>query len=349
MLVLSVLVFSRFPKADRPGSSSPPATRSGCRPSPCGVTAASQPLEELSEERKAGVKAFDDFIGEHWGTGRVFQFMTSAPSDPAVVDLLSRHERNAATPAAAQAVWRRAFTDSRPFLSSISAPTLVLAHSNDPLTPIEMPRATAKAIAAARLVELDSSDHGTWDNTKAPDLDIIEEFLTGSRHTSVPDRVLATVLYTDIVKSTERASAIGDRRWRDLLDQHDSAVRQELARFGGREVNTTGDGFLTAFDGPARAISCALAIQERAKVLGIDVRAGLHTGECEIRGDDLAGIAVHVGARVAFLADAGEVLVSRTVHDLVIGSDIEFQDRGEHELRGIPGSWQLFAVTGLKQ
>jgi class 3 adenylate cyclase len=174
----------------------------------------------------------------------------------------------------------------------------------------------------------------------------IEEFLTGTRAATETDRVLTTVLFTDIVDSTTRAASLGDRRWRELLDSHDAGVRRELARARGREIKTTGDGFVAAFDGPARAIRCALAISAGARQLGLDVRAGLHTGECEVRGDDLAGIAVHIGARVAEAASPTEVLVSGTVKDLVAGSGLRFVDRGTHSLHGVPGEWRLFAVEG---
>ena len=177
------------------------------------------------------------------------------------------------------------------------------------------------------------------------DLDEIEEFLTGARHTAVTDRVLATVLFTDVVGSTERAAQLGDRAWRALLDAHDGVVRRQLERFRGREVNTVGDGFVATFDGPGRAIQCACAIRDGVKALDIEVRAGLHTGEIELRGDDVAGIAVHLAQRVSALAAPGEVLVSRTVADLVVGSGIEFADRGEHELRGVPGTWHLYSVV----
>jgi class 3 adenylate cyclase len=176
------------------------------------------------------------------------------------------------------------------------------------------------------------------------DLDEIEEFLTGARHSRETDRVLATVLFTDIVGSTKRAAQLGDRDWRELLDAHDRVVRRQLERFRGREVNTAGDGFLATFDGPGRAIVCACAIRDAVRALGIEVRAGLHTGEVEVRGNDIAGMAVHIGARVAAIAEAGEVLVSGAVPPLVTGSGIQFAERGEHELKGVPERWHLFAV-----
>jgi class 3 adenylate cyclase len=176
-------------------------------------------------------------------------------------------------------------------------------------------------------------------------VDEVEEFLTGHRPVHEPDRVLATVLFTDIVGSTEKATEVGDRRWRELLDQHHSLVRRQLERFHGREVDTAGDGFLATFDGPARAIRCADSLRVGVRALGLEIRAGLHTGECEAVADGVRGIAVHTGARVAALASAGEVLVSSTVKDLVAGSGIEFEDRGTHELKGVPGEWRLYAVS----
>ena len=189
-------------------------------------------------------------------------------------------------------------------------------------------------------------DDNWWWASDASDsiLDEIEEFLTGMRSGANVDRALATVLFTDIVASTERSSELGDRRWRDLLDRHDAAVRRQLARFRGREIKATGDGFLATFDGPARAVECACAIRDAAHQLGVEVRAGVHTGEIELRGDDIGGIAVHIAARVAALAHNGTVWASRTVPDLVVGSGLEFDDRGEHELKGVPGKWRLYEV-----
>ncbi len=177
-------------------------------------------------------------------------------------------------------------------------------------------------------------------------MDLVEQFLTGTRGDHEIDRMLATVLFTDIVGSTERASTLGDHAWRDLLDRHDTVDTGEIGRFSGREIKSLGDGFLAAFDGPGRALRCARAVTEGAHQIGIEVRCGLHTGECEVRDNDLAGIAVHIGARIGGLAQPGEVLVSTTVKDLVIGSGIEFSNRGEHDLKGVPGTWKLFAVRG---
>jgi class 3 adenylate cyclase len=238
--------------------------------------------------------------------------------------------------------------DVRSALTAINAPTLVVHRTHDNAVPVECGRYLADEIPGARLLELP----GTWhlngsEGGEADALDAVEEFLTGRRHDPpvAIDRVLKTVVFTDIVGSTERAASMGDRRWRQLLDSHDTALRRELGRYRGEEVGTTGDGFLAAFDGPGRAIHCAQAMAQAARGVGLEVRAGLHTGECELRGDNLAGIAVHIGARVSALAGPGEVLVTSTVRDLVAGSGIEFEDRGRHELKGVPGAWQLLAVT----
>jgi class 3 adenylate cyclase len=237
------------------------------------------------------------------------------------------------------------FGDVRPLLPAIQAPTLVLYRRGDQFAGKPHAAYLSEHIPGAKLVELPGEDNLIFVGDADADLDEIEEFLTGARHAPATDRVLATVLFTDIVGSTERAGELGDRKWRDLLDAHDRAVRRQLERFRGREVNTAGDGFLATFDGPGRAIECACAIRDAVRALGIEVRVGLHTGEIEIRGDDVAGMAVHIGARVSALAGAGEALVSSTVKDLVVGSRVEFEDRGEHELKGVPGMWKLFSVV----
>jgi class 3 adenylate cyclase len=226
-------------------------------------------------------------------------------------------------------------------------PTLVIHRVGDPIVPVGAGRYLAEHIPGARLLELPGECHVS---ARAPGAEevagAVEEFFTGTRRDYEVDRVLATILFTDIAGSTERASELGDRRWRELLDAHDRSVRREIARFQGREIKTTGDGFLSAFDGPARAIRCARAVTSSASQLGLRIRSGLHTGECEVRGADLAGLAVHIGSRVAALAHPGEVLVSGTVKDLVVGAGIEFDDHGEHELKGVPGTWKLFGVRG---
>lgn len=221
---------------------------------------------------------------------------------------------------------------------------MVLQRTDEMWVNVNYGRYTAAKIPGATLIELAGTDHYPWEQNSDAVVGEIEEFLTGARTERDPDRVLATVMFTDIVKSTEHASALGDQAWRDVLDAHDEMVRRQLARFGGREVKATGDGFLATFDGPARGIRCALAIRDGAHRLAIPVRAGLHTGELELRGDDVGGIAVHIGDRVASSAESDEVLVSSTVKDLVAGSGIEFADRGECQLKGVPGTWQLFRV-----
>ena len=210
---------------------------------------------------------------------------------------------------------------------------------------VEAARALADGIPDARYVELPGNDHIPWFGDTDALIDEIEEFLTGSRHVSEPDRALATVLFTDIAGSTERAATLGDRRWRELLERHQVLVREQLDAYGGREVKTMGDGFLATFEGPAKGIRCACSIAERSSDEGVEVRAGVHTGECELIGEDVGGMAVHIGARVSALASAGEVLVSSTVKDLVVGSGIDFVDRGSHELKGVPGPWRLLAVV----
>jgi class 3 adenylate cyclase/pimeloyl-ACP methyl ester carboxylesterase len=233
--------------------------------------------------------------------------------------------------------------DVRTILPTISAPTLVI-HARGDVVPVELGRDLAERIPGARLVELPGDDHiffaGEWE----PVVSEIAAFLTGERHETETARVLKTVLFTDIVGSTKRAAELGDARWRELLEHHDRVVRDELARFGGRPLKSLGDGFLAAFDGPTQAIRCTLAIAEELRQAGLEIRAGIHTGECEAMGDDLGGLAVHIGARIGAAAQPAEVLVSGAVCDLVVGSGVEFADRGVHELKGVPGSWRLYSV-----
>lgn len=229
-------------------------------------------------------------------------------------------------------------------LPSIQAPTLVVHRRGNRHVRVEHGRYLAEHIPGAVYRELDGEDHVFCAGNTDALVDEIEEFLTGVRPALATDRVLATVLFTDIVGSSDKAAEVGDRAWRKLLDAHDAVVRTQLERFRGREIKTTGDGFLATFDGPARAIRCAVELSTGLRSLGLEIRAGLHTGEVEVRHDDIGGIAVHTGARVAALASTGEVLVSSTVKDLVAGSGIEFADRGEHELKGVPGSWKLYSV-----
>ena len=295
------------------------------------------------------VGPFIDGLGDVWGSGLgIRSFVRHIPEDPETNALIARYERAATTPSMVKEIIRRNVEiDVRGALPAVSAPTLVLHRAGDRIAPTECGRFMADRISGAKFVELPGNWHVNGSAGGEDDaLDVVEEFLTGQRHEPAPaiDRVLKTVVFTDIVASTERAVAIGDRRWRDLLDAHDAAIRRELGRFRGQEVNMTGDGFLAAFDGPGRAIQCAQAMANAARNIGLEVRAGLHTGECELRGDNLAGIAVHIGARVSALAEPGEVLVTSTVRDLVAGSGIEFADRGRHELKGVPGEWQVLAV-----
>ena len=253
--------------------------------------------------------------------------------------------RAAASPGAAAAVMRmNGEIDVRHVLPVVRVPTLILHRTGDRVTSIDQARVMAQHIAGAKLVELPGIDHIPTVGDADVIVDEIEEFLTGVRHGPEPDRVLATVLFTDIVGATEKAASLGDRRWRDLLQGHHGLVRRELGRFRGHEIDTAGDGFLATFDGPARAIRCACAVSDGVRALGIEVRAGLHTGEVEMLGDKVSGLAVHIGARVAATAAPGEVLVSSTVKDLVAGSGLRFQDRGSHGLKGVPGEWHLFAV-----
>jgi class 3 adenylate cyclase len=235
--------------------------------------------------------------------------------------------------------------DTRAILPAIRVPTLILHRSGDIAAPVAHARYLAEHIPGARYVELPGVDHIPSVGDQDAILGEIEEFLTGVRHEREPERVLATVLFTDIVGSTERAAELGDRRWRDLLARHDELVRRQVERHRGRVVKNIGDGVLATFDGPARAIDAARTVRDAVRELGIEVRAGLHTGECEAIGDDVGGVAVHIGARVSAQAATGEVLVSSTVKDLVFGSGLEFEDRGEVELKGVPGTWRLYAVA----
>ena len=301
----------------------------------------------------ASAERFDAALDSYFDTDRldadaVGQFARVAPSkatDAAFRDWWDRAGRRGASPATA----RRQFAmlrdlDMRSTLPMIAAPTLVLQREGNEFVVLGHGRYIAEHIPGAKYVELPGADHIPWLGSLDPLVDEVEEFLTGSRAFSEPDRLLATVLFSDIVDSTAQASAAGDRAWHDRLDTHDAMVRRQLARFGGREVKTTGDGFLATFDSPARSIQCGSAIRDGARQLGIDVRVGLHAGEIETHGDDIRGVTVNIAARVATLAGRGEVLVSRTVSDLVAGSGIAFSDRGEHDLKGVPGSWRLFAV-----
>jgi class 3 adenylate cyclase len=289
-------------------------------------------------------EAFAQFLGyveQAWGTGgRLPFFAPTRVDDPAFQSWWGRFERLGASPAAATALMRM---NSQIDISDI-VPTIRVHRTEDVTINVEGGRFLAEHIPGARYIE-PGKDHIPFVGPNAGEIaDAIQEFLTGSRAPVEIDRVLATVLFTDIVGSTEKAAALGDSRWRKLLDDHHATIRRNLSRFRGREIKTTGDGVLATFDGPARGVRCACAIAEEIQPLGIDIRAGLHTGECEVIGDDVGGIAVHIGARVASLAGAGEVLVSRTVKDLVGGSGLRFVDRGSQTLKGVPGEWQIYAV-----
>jgi pimeloyl-ACP methyl ester carboxylesterase len=269
----------------------------------------------------------------------------SAAKDGRARQWWARLLRMGASPGANRALQQmNAEMDVRHVLPAIRVPTLLLHSEGDRALPVGGSRYMAERIPGARYVELPGNDHLPWGEDADAILDEIQEFLTGVRHGPEPDRVLATVLFTDIVGSTEKAAAIGDRRWRDLLEGHHNLVRRELGRFRGHEVDTAGDGFLATFDGPARAVRCARAVSDGVRTLGLEVRAGLHTGEVELVDDKVSGLAVHIGARVAAAAGPGEVLVSSTVKDLVAGSGLRFQDRGPQSLKGVPGEWHLFAL-----
>jgi pimeloyl-ACP methyl ester carboxylesterase/plasmid stabilization system protein ParE len=290
-----------------------------------------------------------EFIAPYWGQraeGMVELFSPSFADDPQAVEFTARMERSAASPAMVQQIFEMFLdTDVRAILPTIHVPTLVLHRHGDRVVNRRAGKELAARIPGARYVELPGIDHLPWAGDSEAVLGEIEEFLTGSRSVPEPDRVLATVMFTDIVGSTEQAAELGDARWHELLAAHQAAIRRELTRFRGREVKTLGDGSLATFDGPARAIRCGRAIAEAARSLGLEVRIGLHSGEVELMEEDVGGIAVHIAARVGALAPAGEVLVSSTVKDLVAGSGIRFEDRGGQQLKGISDEWRLFAAV----
>jgi pimeloyl-ACP methyl ester carboxylesterase len=280
-----------------------------------------------------------------WGKATRVWFAPSKEYDPPVVEWVGRLERTAASPAAAVAFMRLGSEiDVRHVAPSIHVPTLVMHTPEDPIVPFEQGRWLAEQIPDARFVELEGRDHVPWFDVADQVITETREFLTGFREAPEPEQILATVLFTDIVGSTERARELGDQQWTALLERHHATVRDVLARYRGREIDTAGDGFFAAFDGPARGIRCAQAILDALERIGLQARSGLHTGEVEVVGDNLAGIAVHIGSRVAAVAAAGEVLVSSTVRDLVAGSGIEFEDRGLHDLKGLDEPRRLFAV-----
>ena len=291
------------------------------------------------------------FLEEVWGKPGTGAYFPSIANDPKICAQLAKVTRASATPRVAAQQARYVFTelDARPSLPLVQVPTLVMVNKDaaglGPGKSVELSRYLAEHIEGARYVEFDSADAMFFVANNSDVVDEVSEFLTGERSSSEPDRVLATVLFTDIVGSTERAATGGDRRWRSLLDEHDSAVRHEITRFRGREIKNTGDGFFASFDGPARAVRCARAIVENVHRLGIDARVGVHTGECEVRGDDLAGLAVHIASRVAERAGPSNIWVSSTVRDLVAGSDLTFDTMGRFTLKGVPDEWSLYRVV----
>jgi class 3 adenylate cyclase/pimeloyl-ACP methyl ester carboxylesterase len=290
-------------------------------------------------------------IEHNWGTPQGTSVAMWAPSlmkNPEAAERMAAYFRAAASPGAAAAIMRmNREIDVRNILPTIRTPTLILHRTADRVSEIGHARYMAEHIPEAKLIELPGIDHVYWTPGGEVIVDHIEQFVTGRRQQRQPERVLATVMFIDIANSTQRAATLGDNSWRQLLEKFYATVREVLQQYKGREINTSGDGFLATFDGPARAVRCAGAIRDAVHTLGLDVRCGLHTGECEIVADDLAGIAVHIGARVASLADAGEILVSQTLRDLVAGSGLTFETHGTHVLKGVPGEWQLYRAVDV--
>ena len=305
-----------------------------------GTAAPGDRTELIQDEALAAMLAM-------WGTGEYQHLLNpDMPWNEEIRATWARHERLAASPRTLALMFPLVTElNVRPILPTVRVPTLVVQHADDPFITPAMGKDIADHIPGAKYVELPGRNLYHFVEPWRPSFHKTAEFLTGHQAELADDRVLATVLFTDIVDSTHRAAKIGDRDWHALLDAHDAVVRSQLTRFRGREVNRSGDGFLAMFDGPQRAIRCAMSIRDTVQALGIEVRAGLHTGECEVRGDDIGGIAVHIGARVSALAGPNDVLVSSTLRDLVIGSGLEFEDRGTHTLKGVPGEWHLFTVA----
>jgi class 3 adenylate cyclase len=305
------------------------------------LAAPDYPLGAPADERTRVLAQLEN----EWGRGIMLGlFAPTMADDPGLRRVWARYERQAASPGTAVAMLEMIYgTDIRDVLPAVRVPTLVIGRGGTPR--IAHSRYLAGHITASRYVELPGTDNLIWAGDQDAVLTEIQEFVTGIRPVPKPDRVLATVLFTDIVGSTQEAARLGDNKWRDLIQAHHAVVRNELDRFRGREVHTAGDGFLATFDGPARAVRAAVAIGEAIRTLGIEIRAGVHTGEIELLEDDIGGIAVHIGARVSAAAGPREVLVSSTVKDLVAGSGLEFEDRGLHDLKGVPGQWHLFSVT----
>jgi class 3 adenylate cyclase len=307
------------------------------------AAAGDYPIGATPEEIEATLADFDRL----WGSDELAALLVpSRAGDARFLRWFAKWQRASVGPRVAQLLLRAMLqADVRPVLPLVQAPTLVLHRRDFALVPIAHGRYLAEHIAGARLVELPGSDVDlTWETPELA-LDVVQEFLTGVRRGAGPNRVLATVLFTDVAGSTERAARLGDRRWRDLLEVHDDLARRLVEQFGGQLVKTTGDGILASFDGPGRAIRCAAALGDELGGIDLQIRAGLHTGEIELREGDVGGIAVHIAARVMAAATPGEILTSSTVRDLVVGSDIAMTDRGPHPLKGVDGTWQLFAAS----
>lgn len=301
------------------------------------------PWAPTREQHETAFNAYE----RGWGTSTVgMRFIApSGEKDELQRELFVRDMRLSASPGAAVALYRMNIEiDVRHVLPAIRVPTLIVHRAGDKLIRVDNGRYVAKNIPGARYVELPGEDHLVWYGDGDSVLDEVEEFLTGVRHGPQADRVLATVLFSDIVGSTERAADLGDAKWRDSLERYRVLARREIGHFRGKEIDTAGDGFFATFDGPARAVRCACALRDGVRPLGFEVRAGLHTGECELAGEKVSGIAVHIGARVAGMAAAGEILVSSTVKDLVAGSGLCFADHGTHTLKGVPGEWRLYSA-----
>ena len=300
-----------------------------------------------TSDRTDAMQELGDAAPAIWGTGVLEHWLNpDMPWNEEIRAAWARHERLAASPRTVELVLPLiAEVSAHAILPAVRVPTLVVHHRHDPLLPPEKGKEVADLVPGAKFVELPGRNFYHVVEPWRDSFQEIAKFLTGDQAEMDDDRMLATVLFTDIVDSTRRAAEMGDREWHALLDAHDGVVRSQLAHFRGREINTSGDGFLATFDGPQRAIRCAMAIRHAVRSIGIEVRAGLHTGECELRGHDIGGIAVHIGARVSALAGPSEVLVSGTLRDLVIGSGLEFDDRGAHQLKGVPGEWHLFSVA----
>jgi class 3 adenylate cyclase len=327
--VRSLILYGSFPRGGVPGER-PPELDEAEYASWC--------------KRGAEVNAGIDELIDHWGEGRIVDLFAPSAANRLQRRFWATFERAAASPRMAHAVLESArMVDVVEFMPLVRVPTLIL-HRVDDFIPVMSSRFMAARIPGARLVELPGADHAFWFGDFDQIVDEIETFVTGARAPVKVERSLATVLFTDIVRSTERAAELGDRRWRDLLERHDAVTREQVSAFGGRVVKSLGDGALAVFDGPARAIRCAESMRDELRGVDVSARFGIHTGECELIGDDVGGMAVHIAARVMSQADADEILVSSTVADLVVGSDLYFEERGTHELKGVPGQWRLLAA-----